>query len=463
MRPKVWFVQIGGRGSQGRVGSSPARRPQVLVVWLAGLALLAACSEQSNVDPDAAVTVRGVVRDSNGAPLVDRPVRLGSGVTDLEGAAGALTVGLFCLDGACSGDSFDATTADDGTFSIELTGSDTQSSFGEATSFLLSTSASPRGASPAGPAISARFRIQTTDVVLPDLDLLDPSPTLEAAGGAVAMAWDAAMAPGPTTVSFVDPEGTTVWQAQADTPLSFDGRVLEDAFGQATVSGSRADAIEGSDVTISWRSSSVAFRGGFGPPPSRGASCELYAADGTMQAIDDCGLTDGALGRGAVPASVCPDEPDVSTTTACAAATRVRVRFPSPIPADLVVVRGCADPCRAAVVPDGATESIDAGPMVAGFGTAMLDGAAVAAVDIATPDVPALAEVSVWSPVTGVPALLPIDDPATFGATDDDERRWPVVAAIGLLLVAGLALGVVLGQRSRRARSAGPRIEAGQL
>jgi hypothetical protein len=182
-----------------------------------------------------------------------------------------------------------------------------------------------------------------------------------------------------------------------------------------------------------------------------------------VQALADCGLTDGALGRGAVPSSVCPDEPDASSTTGCAPVAFVRVRFESPIPADLVVVRGCADPCRAAVVPDGATAPLDAGPLVAGFGTAVLDGAAIAAVDIATPDVTTLAEVSVWSPAPDGQALLPIDDPAAFGASRGDDRRWPVAAAIGLLLVAGLALGAVLGQRSRRARSALQRTEAGQL
>lgn len=424
--------------------------------WLPSLVvllLLAACAEQSNVDPRARVTVRGQVRDSDGSPLAARPVRLGSGVTALEGGAGVLTLGLFCIEGACSGEFFDTTTSDDGTFSLELAGSDTRSTFGEATSFLLSTSAAPSGNSPAGPAISARFRIQTTDVVLPDVDLLDPALQLGAADGSVVAGWDGAVAPGPYVISFVDRTGDTVWQgAEAEASFRVDGRVLEDSSGQVTVAGSRADAIEGSDVTIDWRSSSVAFRSGSGPPPSRGAACELYAGDGTMQPIEECGLTDGSFRRATLPIAVCPDQ-QPEPAAGCRPAEQVRVRLPSPIRADLVVVRGCTDPCRVGVVPEGGTEPTDAGPVSGAFGTVALDGSSVVAVDITTSDAASLTELSVWSPLPDGPALLPIDDPAGFGAgsDDSDSRRWSVIVAVGFLLVTGLALGVVIGRRSRSA------------
>lgn len=428
------------------------RRP-ILLLPLTALLVLAACAEQSNVDPAASVTVRGSVRDSDGSPLAARPVRLGSGVTVLEGGAGVLTLGLFCVEDACSGDSFDTTTSDDGMFSFDLAGSDTRSAFGEATSFLLSTSASPPSDSPAGPAISARFRIQTTDVVLPDLDLVDPAPQLGAVDGSVVVGWDGAVAPGPYVISFADRTGDAVWEAaEAAAAFRVDGRVLEDSSGQVTVAGSRADAIEGSDVMIDWRSSSVAFRGGSGAPPSRGAACELHAGDGTVQPLPECGLTDGSFRPAALPISVCPDQ-QPEPAAGCRPVERVRVRLPSPVPADLLVVRGCTDPCRAATVPEAGTEPTDAGPVSGAFGTVALDGSSVVAVDITTADAASLTELSVWSPVPDRPALLPIDEPAGFGAASDDgeSRRWWVIVAIGLVLVTGLALGVVIGRRSRSA------------
>lgn len=433
------------------MASSPWR--PLVMLPVATLLVLAACAEQSNVDPGATVTVRGSVRDSDGSPLAARPVRLGSGVTVLEGGAGVLTLGLFCIEDACSGEFFDTTTSDDGTFSFELAGSDTQSAFGEATSFLLSTSAPPSRDSPAGPAISARFRIQTTDVVLPDLDLLDPAPQLGAAEGSVVVGWDGAVAPGPYVVSFVDRAGDAVWEAvEVEAAFRVDGRVLEESSGQVTVAGSRADAIEGSDVTITWRSSSVAFRGGSGAPPSRGAACELYAGDGSVQPLPECGLTDGSFRPAALPISVCPDQ-QPGPAAACGPTERVRVRLPSPVPADLVVVRGCTDPCRVAVVPEGGTEPTDVGPLSGAFATVALDGSSVVAVDVTTSDVAGLTELSVWSPLPDRPALLPIDDPASFGAASDDgeSRRWWVIAAVALVLVTGIALGVVIGRRSRAA------------
>jgi hypothetical protein len=422
---------------------------------LAGAALLlvlvGSCAERSNLDRDVAVTVRGTVHDVDGEPLAARPVRLGSGVSDLEGATGALTVGLFCLSGECAGDSFDDRSGEDGSFSFELTGADAQSTFGEAVSFLLSTSGEPRGKHPTGPAVSARFRIQTADLALPTLRLVDPGLRLAADGPAVTASWEAD-APAPYTVSYATRDSEPVWEASVAAPAaSADGRVLEDVTGLATVGGSRTDAVDGSDLTVSWRSSGVAFRGGFGAPASRGAPCDVRSSAGLATEIAGCPLTDGAFRRSAIPQSVCPEPAGEGTTTSCAPAEGIRVHLPTAVPADLLVVRGCTAPCRAEVVTgDGA--ATDVGPVSGAFATVALAGAPVTAVDIITADVTSLVEVSVWAPARQQPALAPVEDEAVRGAPMGDTGRDPrLVAAAIVLLLGALAFAI----RARRLLSTG--------
>jgi hypothetical protein len=417
---------------------------------LGGVALLlvSACGESSNLDRDAAVTVQGTLHDVDGAPLASRPVRLGSGVSGLEGGSGFLTVGLFCLSGECSGDFFDARSDDDGSFAFELTGADTQSTFGEAVSFLLSASGEPRGEHPTGPAVAARFRIQTDQLSLPDLQLVDPDLRIEARGASVSATWDDA-APAPYTVGFATPDGLPVWEVTAaERAATVDGRVLEDVTGLVTVGGSRTDAIEGSELAVTWRSSGVAFRGGFGAPPSRGGSCELRSSDGAVVEVDECGLADGSMQPAGLVGTVCAEPTAETPSPPCAPAERVRLRLPEAIPADLLVVRGCTDPCRAAVVgaPGGAVT--DVGPISGAFDTVVLGGAPVTAIEVITEDVSSLVEVSAWAPATPGPALLPVDDPTDVLQDTDragKDRRWVAAVAVGLIVAVVLVLGRVRG------------------
>lgn len=420
---------------------------------MVGLLVVTSCGEQSRVDPEAAVTVEGAFRDVDGSPLESRPVRLGTGVTAAEAGLGVLTVGLSCLGGGCTGDSFDTTTDALGSFGFELTGRDTQSAIGEATPFVLSTSAEPPAGRPTGPAISARFRVQTTDVALPDLALVDVLPTLEAtAGGQVSATWNGIAAPAPYTVSFLSRAGAPVWDVDATEPrVSIDGRVLEDVTGLATVSSSRSDAIEGSDLEIVARSSGVAFRGGFGPPPSRGASCELHGDGGSVRAVDSCPLTDANFSEAVVPGSVCPAESSGSSTTRCERTARVRVLLDGPMPSQLVAVRGCSNPCRIATVGEGAAAT-DVGPIDGPFGVAQLDERPVQAVDIITDDVSTLTEVSVWPAVSAEP-LLAVEDATNLVPGQPGDRggddRLVTAAAVALLALAVLLLGVAIGRRGR--------------
>lgn len=419
--------------------------------------LLAACAEQSNVDPDAQVVVEGTVRDVDGSPLDGRPVRLGSGVTDAEGGLGFLTLGLSCLGGACSGDFFDTTTDDQGAYRFQLTGSDTRSGFGEAVSFLLSTSAEAPEGRPIGPEVSARFRVQTTALAMPTLALADARPVLAGDAGTVTATWDADAAPAPYRLAFFTSDRAALWEVAAAEPtVELDGRVLEDATGVALVSATRTDAVEGSDLDIVVRSSGVGFRGGFGPPPSRGVACQLRSERIAGAPLDRCPVTDGAHTGAGPPSFVCPEDGETTSTTTCEDAAAIRVLLRDPSPAQLVVVRGCADPCRVATVAGDGTVS-DVGPVSGPFGTVRLDERPIAAVDIVTADVSMLTEVSVWPAVQVDSPLLPLADPGSLlpepGGEDDDGDRWlPAVAAIVLLGVALILLGFALGRRSRQPR-----------
>ena len=432
-------------GDRSIARSCPRTRGVLTGVLLLALSV-AACTEQSKVAADAPVRISGMVRDTTGAPLVDRPVRLGAGVTTLEGGLGVLTAGIFCLSGACSGDAFDTTTAADGTYALELTGEDTQSAFGEATSFLLSASGAPDAAHPTGPAVGGRFRVQTEDLTLPPLQLVDPRPRLSSTDAHAVLEWDPTAAPGPFEVQFVDVDDErVVWAVSSPgAEAQVDGRVLEDALGRVTVGGSSKDAVEGSDLHLSWVSPSLAFGGGFGAPPSRGAACEAIAADGTSSPMAPCPLTDGSF---------------ASTTTLT---NLVRTTLPSPIPADLVVVRGCATTCRVWVTPEGAPAPVEVSAASGPFAAIVVDGAPLVAVDVELPSdgVASLAEVSVWAPAAAeATPLRDVEDPSAvageLGADDDSGGRgwWSVIAG-GLILITVLALGVAVGRAGSRRRAA---------
>ena len=303
-------------------------------------------------------------------------------------------------------------------------------------SFLLSTSGEPRDDQTTGPVVSARFRIQTEALTLPTLRLVDPRLRLTAEARTVVARWEAS-APGPYALGFTGPGRALVWEASAADPAAtVDARVLEDVTGLATVAGVRTDQATGSDVTIHWRSPGLAYRGGFGAPPSRGAACEARAADGLAQALDGCPLTDGSFDVAGVLGSVCagPATSAGASTQppACAPVERVRFQLARPVAAELLVVRGCSEPCRAdTVVADGGT-AIDVGPVSGPFATVALGGTRVTAVDIVTTDPTSLAEVSVWGPVAEGPALRPVADPEALApTTGDDEEDRRVPAAFG--------------------------------
>lgn len=419
---------------------------------------LAACGEQSRVDPNAVIRVSGVVQQPDGSPLTGRAVKLGTGISDGEVGLALLSVGLSCTSGKCRGDRFDATTGDDGSYAFQLKGSDTQSSFGEAVSVLMSASAPPASSQVSGASISARFKVQAEDVRLPTLTLVDPGLTL--AGDADVRATWSTPAAGPYTLAFETSE-QIVWQTVSASPsATVDPRLLEDSSGRAVVFAERSDEILGSPVTIRWRSPGTAYAGGFGPPPSRGQPCRYADGTGTLgPVVRTCGLTDGDLASIASSPSLCPTT-STPATAPCPQATSVVVSTGAPVPAELVVVRGCTGGCPVETSADGSTFT-PAGSVSDNFGALALDGRPVTAVRVGLGAEETLREVSLWGPRPAKPALRPIgadgrerlQDGFGDGSDPSDGRvpTWLIAAAAILAATALAGVAYVLGRRRRPA------------
>lgn len=425
---------------------------------VAALVLLVACGEQSRIDSDAGVAITGVVVASDGAPLEDRPARLGTGVSFTDGALGFLTVGLSCLGGGCSGEIVETTTATDGSFRFELLGSDTQSSFGEAVSTLVSVSAAPSDGEVTGAMVSARFRVQTDQVALPQLRLVDPGLTLDD-GESVVARWSD-VPPGPVELRFEQAEVVPVWAVSAiDGAVALDPRVLEGTTGRVVLAGSSEDRIEGSGLVVTWRSGGRPYASVLPSPASRGAACRTFGAEGRTgePVMNGCELTDGDLTSAARVPGPCvveaADDPSDSTpSTNCLQVAGYRVDLVEPVPADLIVVRGCGG-CPVDVSSDGVTfrRVGDVGQAEDDFGALGLDGEPVASVRVHT--FGSLREVSVWAPLADDEDVSIGADgagdlrSAFLGTAGAGHPRWLVAVAVAAIAVSLIALGVVIGRR----------------
>ncbi len=199
--------------------------------------VLAGCGETSNLDRSAAVVVSGRVLRADGTPAGGVPVAL-----EREPSVGEIFTGLVvipltlftaCLTdppaALCRGRSVKRTkTAADGTYSFNMTGDDTQTAFGNARSFTLTTGTGEQ----AGPAVTANFKIQTEALVLPDLQLWQPAVTV--APGRIG--WSPP-ADGEYRVGLEDTAGQLVWTFESPrAEVVFDPRILEDTAGSLAVS-----------------------------------------------------------------------------------------------------------------------------------------------------------------------------------------------------------------------------------
>lgn len=420
------------------------------MVLLAVLAVvLGACGDQSRVDPAAAVTVTGLVADPGGGPAANRPVRLGTGVTVGEGAFAVLTVGLSCTSGACTGNVRDASTDATGRYAFTLKGADTQSTFGEAESVLVSASGSPASGQVSGAMASARFQVQTERLELPRLELVDPTLAVEAANGVTAR-W-ASHRPGPYELTFENGQDVPVWRWHTtESAVVLDPRLLEDTSGRVVVGGAHEDAIEGSKVEMRWRSPGVPYAAGAGAPPSRGRPCRYVDAAGNIAAPPDgCDLTDGHLAASAATPPVCASPGDAPCQRAVAAV----IDLDPSVPAQLIAVRGCEGGCAVEVSADGTTFR-GVGAVSDEFGVIPVDGQPVRSVRVGVGTGFGLREVSVWGPASDQ-ALRPVSDgerarlaePYGGGASEREVPRWLVAAAVAAAVVALIGVGVAIGRR----------------
>jgi hypothetical protein len=429
------------------------RRRSLLLVL--GIVLLASCAESSRVDPDAVVTVGGQVRDAAGAPLADRPVRLASGIGAGDAALAFFTLGLACTADVCGEDVATTTTDSTGAYELEVRGRDTQTALGGVRPQALSVAAAPRESEVSGASVTAAFVVQTTAVLLPALQLVDPSLSLGSSASTVGASWETA-AGGPYTLTYEDESGVTVpvWEVTTGgSSATVDKRVLEGTRGRAVLSGGSTDQIEGSEVRIIWRSPGVGYASAAGGPASRGRPCRGEAGEAEDR---ECGLTDGDLASPAVLASSCPEAAPGSPAPVCPAPTAAVVSLSPEEPSELVVVRGCVGSCAIEVSRDGRTFT-RAGVATSPYAAVRLPAAPLAAVRVGLGD-EGLREVSVWGPAEAEPALQPL----TGGALDDVRAPFAggggggglspllIGVAVGLVTLLLLGIGFVLGRRGRR-------------
>jgi hypothetical protein len=420
--------------------------------------LVPACAEQSRIDPDAQIRVEGALQAPDGSPLADRPVRLGADISAGEGLFAVLTLGLSCSSGKCSGKVFDTTTNAAGSYAFTLKGRDTQSSFGEAVSELVSVSAAPTGQQVSGASLSARFRVQTEVVRLPVLRLVDPGLDIQTEGDVIAR-WSTEE-PGPYVVTFERADPVPVWEVPGGAgTVAVDPRVLEDTSGRVVVAGGVDDAIEGSEVNIRWRSPGVAYQAGAGPPPSRGRPCRYVDAAGAPRATEPaCEVTDGDVTKSAAPSLACPEPAAGPASTAgCTPPASVVTDLATPVPAELVVVRGCEEICAVDVSGDGTTFQT-AGTASGDFASVGLGGRPVTAVRIGLGSATGagLREVSVWGPRPATPALRLVGASQRdrlgerFGTASEGERSHSLLLVVAALLAGSVAVGTgyVIGRRS---------------
>lgn len=261
------------------------RRARPLLVAF-GLLLVTACSETSRVDPDAIVTVAGQVHAADGTALTDRPVRLATGVGAGDAAFAIFTLGLACTADVCGDDVRTTTTDAEGRYQIEVEGRDTQTSFGGVRPQLVSAVAAPRVNEVSGGSITASFVVQTTQVDLSTLRVVDPMLTLRSSASSVDAAWKAAAA-APYTLTFEQAGITSVpvWElASGQASAGVDERVLEDTRGRAILFGRSTDTIEAATSRSLGVQQGSATPQAPGRRPHAGAPARTQAAAPTRRA-----------------------------------------------------------------------------------------------------------------------------------------------------------------------------------
>ncbi len=317
------------------------------------LALFSAACTQSQVDPEASVTIFGTLTNQAGDPVAGRKLvlapQLGAGELLAGSLLTGLSVGTLCFADPppepCASFFRDANSTESGAggaFQFSIDGSEVRTFFGNARRMGVSTGlpAPPGGVE--GPATLASFRVQTEQLELGSIRFWEPT----LATGSGRAEWDAA----PNDygkgsgyrLEFTSDEGGPNWSMESDSARAgYDPRVLEDSRGRVSVVAVRKGVAPGTTTEFAYRSAQVAFHSSAGAPGSRGKPCSLQTGDDPPVAIPGCKATDGRMSEAAViPVAGTPASP-ASGTPPPAGPNWVVVDMGAQVVVGLIVLRGC--------------------------------------------------------------------------------------------------------------------------
>ncbi|MGI8607682.1 MAG: discoidin domain-containing protein [Candidatus Dormibacteria bacterium] len=386
------------------------------------------------------------------------------------------SVGLACL--ADNGpqlcrDARRTVSADDGTFSFTMKGSETYEGGGhDAASFDLSAALPARGDQLTGPDTVEGFKIQVADLQVPDVHFWQPQLTFAGSGPSARLTWSALPAGfGDRPIfeaEFEDPTGNLIWAyPDLQSPAALDARMLEDHNGGVAVHARPHQVGIGTVFEFDYRTPSVIFRGSAGAPISRQRAC--YVAVDTSPPVRQhpCTLTDGDIGALFQPQTGCVQKAG-ATPCPSAQTNAPYVDLGAPASVDLVVVHGCATTCLV----DTSTDAVRWTPAGGSAGTVSPPANGLAAIPL-TPGTRArylragvgvisnLTEVSVWG-ASGQP-LPPPTEPApppprplssgghraSVALSDAQFRLLLIVNVLGLPAIGALVVALI---RRRAAR-----------
>lgn len=370
---------------------SAVRVPRAAAVGVIATLLLG-CT-QSKVDRDAELHLTGTVLTPSGAPAGDARVTLVK-VADLgEVVVGGVialgTFGTVCLvdDPPSICDEAHRADADDqGAFTIDLTGEDTQGLVGQASDLDLTAKS--------GDLISTvRFKVQHEELTLPPLRLWDQALTTSTSGGSLTATWGSLPADygedPEYALRFVDGNGALIWgEPDVEPGVEVDRRLLEDRDGSVELAA--ATEADGPDTTFRFTFFGRPGRfEGAGAAPSRGRPCSAATTDGATTVLDPCPLTDGDL---ATASGFSTDGTVRSAAIVDLGSTRA---------VQLIVARGAIGPVTVETSTDGTTWTFAGSSSGSLVGVVPPGGRAQARyVRVRTTggtDLSSLAEVSAWS------------------------------------------------------------------
>lgn len=281
---------------------------------LVAMALLGtACNGVSRVDAGAPVEISGLVQHQDGSPASNARVALAKDLGPAEAFEGLFTVmsfGTACLvpepPDICRQRSALAEVSGDGRYVLRVTGRDTQSFFGFASTLAVTGALNGQGAH-AGPSTTLRFAAQSDRVALPPMRFWEMAPAVNTAGRAHEISWTAlpqAFAPPSHLTLHVETRtGLPVWNQPAPgTSVRLDPRLLEDmAHGLVIQAEGRLSEVN-LTTDVAYRSAQAPIQGP-GAPPSRGMACTLHDERGATL-MSPCRLTDGDVSTSLMPVAV---------------------------------------------------------------------------------------------------------------------------------------------------------------